>query len=179
MQNSDNAKKGFKTFILTLSVSLIIFSVVYYFMTNNGSSSDSDLLSDTSSVTDKVTEDADVVSPFGQIAAKKPSTSEFSNVPAVLAGTTVGVGTTTPGTSIGGTTTGTTGVTTTVKQSTVPVTGTMDITIGLIVSSLIFAAAVFWNKLNPRKFALAGFEKKVLEDYSGEVRYTRKYTRYY
>jgi hypothetical protein len=46
-------------------------------------------------------------------------------------------------------------------------------------SSLIFAAAVFWNKLNPRKLALVGFEKKVLEDYDGEVRYTRKYTRYY
>src|SRR4030042_4042044 len=34
MNNSTQAQKGFQTFILTLSVSLIIFSVIYYFVTN-------------------------------------------------------------------------------------------------------------------------------------------------
>jgi hypothetical protein len=178
MQNENNTKKGFRTFVLTLSVSLIIFSVVYFFMTNGDSSdSDSELLSDNSAITQEDKGDTEVVSPFGQLA-NKDSSSEFSDVPAVLAGSTVGTGTTSP-TGTTGTTATNTRVGATQTSAAVPAAGTMEITIGLIMSSLIFAAAVFWNKLNPRKLALVGFEKKVLEDYDGEVRYTRKYTRYY
>ena len=37
--NSQSAKNGFRTFILTLSVSLIVFSLIYYAISNTSDSS--------------------------------------------------------------------------------------------------------------------------------------------
>ena len=49
MNANEQAQKGFKTFILTLSISLIVFSVIYYLISNNSNfEQNSDLVGDAS-----------------------------------------------------------------------------------------------------------------------------------
>jgi len=146
MENSsfsvkENAGKSFKTFMLTLSISLIVFSGVYYLLTMNSSSPESHEVS----VVDKSgqgTQDAQAStdnqkSIFKEIAAKTPE----SLGGAVLAGTTGPV------------------VTQTTQSGGALNTGIVSVTFGLFGSLVLFFIALVIVSRNPRKLALLSFEK--------------------
>jgi len=148
MNNSESAKKGFRTFILTLSVSLIVFSAVYYFLTSYNIDSSNSGTGGKEVAVEKalVNEGSPNVqgaktekTVFGDIVNKKP----VSRTQEVLAGATSAPQTT---------------------QSTtaVPATGYTEMTIGLILSLVLFIGAMIYNSLNPRKIALSKFEKDIL-----------------
>ncbi len=167
--NSDSAKSGFKTFILTLSVSLIVFSVVYYLVSNSNTDSDAApyqastvtavpeeapqnvLAAETESVVpqEQVAEEEFVeeeTTVFGSLA-DKPLAFAGSGSAAVLAGATSAP--TDESTTTGGT---------------VPETGLVGITAGLLVSLVFFLTGMYYISSNPRKLALSGFEKKILKE---------------
>jgi hypothetical protein len=157
MENSsfsvkENAGKSFKTFVLTLSVSLIVFSVVYYAMTMNSSQESFDNpLSDRSVVKEEVKGVTTQKTVFSEIASKDPGVRPKE----VLAGSTVA---TTP-------TTVTTPVVTQTTQSAANLqTGTFSVTVGLILSLAMFLGTIVFISNNPRRLALSSFEKNALKD---------------
>jgi len=142
---SDQAKNGFKTFVVTLSVSLLLFGALYYLITDFSSDID---IEDTS--------------------AGKPTTVAYD--PSTVKGTTTQNSVfkditetpvkTKPATVLAEAddTTTTTEETT---ESTVPDTGSETL-IGTVLAMGFFSAAVYILVVGPRKFALAGFEKDML-----------------
>lgn len=147
MNNSEVAKNGFKTFIITLTVSLVLFSIVYYFVT--GSSKDIDIeqqdlqVAKSSAVAGVTTSTPTEVT--GPIAA---DTSVFydlattkMNEPAkaVLAGATE-------------------------STTSVPSTGSTEITWGFLLSVLALGFGSYLIFLGPRKAAIQHFETKVFKD---------------
>ena len=152
MENSsfsvkENAGKSFKTFVLTLSVSLIVFSGIYYAMTLNSSSTDSfdNPLSDKSVVKEEVKGTTTQKTVFSEIASKDPGVKPKE----VLAGSTVA---TTPV------------VTQTTQSATTPQTGTFSVTVGLFLSLAMFLGTIVFVSNNPRRLALSSFEKNALKD---------------
>ncbi|MFZ2664108.1 MAG: hypothetical protein WAX66_01995 [Patescibacteria group bacterium] len=152
MENSsfsvkESAGKSFKTFVLTLSVSLIIFSVVYYAMTINSSQDSFDIsLSDRTVVKEEVKGvSIEQKSVFNEIASKDPGVQPKE----VLAGSTVATTTETQQTT---------------QSATVPQTGTFSVTVGLFVALVMFLSALVFIYNNPRKLALSSFEKGALKD---------------
>jgi hypothetical protein len=148
MNNSESAKKGFRTFILTLSVSLLVFSAVYYLLTTYTPQKEG--TEGQTAVVVKGTDQAqgepsdvqgakDERTVFGDITAKKPQDRPKE----VLAGATSSPETTQSTTSV-------------------PTTGYVEMTVGLILSLTLFIGAMIYNMMNPRKLALSRFEKKVL-----------------
>jgi hypothetical protein len=146
MENSsfsvkENAGKSFKTFMLTLSISLIVFSGVYYVLTMNSSGPDSHEVS----VVNKSGQNAQVAkvstenqkSVFGELAARTPEVMGG----AVLAGATGPV------------------ITQTTQSGGNLNTGTMSVTFGLVGSLVLFLIALVIVSRNPRKLALLSFEK--------------------
>ena len=163
MNNSDSAKKGFRTFILTLSISLMVFSGLYYALTTYNPKKDSgeekieavnttDLNGSDSGREDVpsiVTKDSDTPSVqgakdektvFGAVAKNKPTTRPQE----VLAGAT-------------------SAPQTTQSVTPVPSTGFTEMTLGLVLSLALFIGAMVYNFLNPRKLALSNFEKKIIK----------------
>lgn len=146
MNNSTQAQKGFKTFLLTLSVSLIIFSVIYYVITNTSAQTDSLPKDVVGAVTESPKQEvpetpensADTV--FGKLAAQPMNVDSK----AVLAGADV--------------------QTTSTTQSTtsVPETGVVGITFGLITSGLLFVLATLVIAKDPRRLAINSFEKRTI-----------------
>lgn len=142
-----SAGKSFRTFLLTLSVSLILFSAVYYFLTTNASKSESLETSLSEKVMKKVSDSSEVKNRgevsglatektvFGEIASKETG----GQARQILAGSTETQQTTTPA----------------------PVTGTTSVTIGLFSALIFFIAGLFVVSKNPRKLALNSFEKGV------------------
>jgi hypothetical protein len=151
--------KGLSTFVLTLSISLIVFSAAYYLMTYKSSQSESfsdpstanvvvkeeeqnDPITDASS---KVSEDKTV---FGSIADAKPNTGYrqvLSGSDAMPSGTQVDNDSTTPQT------------TTSANLE----TGITSVTVGLVLSFVLFAFTMVFVYKDPRKIALSTFEKNV------------------
>ena len=156
MNNGESAKKGFRTFILTLSVSLIVFSAVFYVLTTY--SSDKNPVRSTGT---EVAVEQNVVgneaanvqgakderegekTVFGDIVSKKPTTKPQE----VLAGATSAPSAQSAPQS----------------TSSVPETGYTEMTIGLLLSLALFVGAMIYNSKNPRKMALSSFEKDVLK----------------
>ncbi len=162
--NSTQAQKGFKTFIITLLVSFVVFSAVYY-LANQISSRDyaNDLANDLSmqvasqdapsaTVSDGAVLGTETVSEpqqptvpvqddqpsvFKELANQKPNVQPKF----VLAGST-SESTTPP----------------------VPETGSTGITLGLAFSTVVFAAGVYWISKDPRKNALKAFEDNVTKN---------------
>jgi hypothetical protein len=153
MENSsfsvkENAGKSFKTFVLTLSISLIVFSGIYYAMTINSSQESfdnplSDKSIDTEEVKGVTTEEKTV---FSEIASKDPGVRPKE----VLAGSTV--------------VTTATETTQTTQSATTPQTGTFSVTVGLILSLAMFLGTIIFVSNNPRRLALSSFEKNALKD---------------
>lgn len=148
MNNSESAKKGFRTFILTLSISLMVFSAVYYVLTSYSPQESSVQGKDkeVAVVEAAVKEETPVVqgakderSVFADIVNKKPEARPQE----VLAGATSEPAA--PETS-----------------TSVPTTGYTEMTIGLILSLALFIGAMVYNLMNPRKIALSKFEKDAL-----------------
>ena len=148
MNNSESAKKGFRTFILTLSVSLIVFSAVYYFLTSyNTDMASNEIVGDEIAAIKPVAKEElpnvqgvkTEKTVFGDIVNKKP----VSRTQEVLAGVTSAPQTT---------------------QSTtaVPATGYTEMSLGLVLSLVLFIGAMVYNSMNPRKLALSKFEKDIL-----------------
>lgn len=151
MSSTQQAKDGFKTFITTFVVSLVVFGAFYYFVSDSAANDVS--IEDASSAigytaTPEQSAGAqpsiqgasadssnDNASPFGELARQEVNVDEKT----VLAGATQ------------------------TTQSTVPETGTASITIGLISSLLLFALFIYIVFINPRKYALSRFEKRVIE----------------
>ena len=156
MENKDvysvkgNAGKGFGTFVLTLSVSLIIFSTVYYFMTSNSSESNGvdmssnngdEVVSDFNVKKEESSKEKGEKSVFGEIAASDPTTFPKKEV---LAGATVAQETTQSSTSLN--------------------TGLTSITVGLFSALALFVFTLIFVYNNPRKLALSTFEKKTTKN---------------
>jgi predicted PurR-regulated permease PerM len=156
MNNSTQAQKGFKTFLLTLSISLIIFSVIYYVITNTSSQTDTlspDVTASNSSqptqdkATKEPTKEVAQVTPkkddtvFSQLAAQKMDTQSR----AVLSGATEGESESTETTT------------------TVPSTGTTSITIGLLSALMLFVGGMYIVSKDPRKLAINSFEQRVIK----------------
>ncbi len=139
--------KGFGTFVLTLSISLIVFSALYYFLTSSSAdTSQFDVSLDKEITKNDVTSDFNVQkeeseekdSVFGEIASVDPKTLPRREV---LAGSTTAVQETTQSTSSLN-------------------TGVVSITIGLFTALTIFISALIFVYKNPRNLALSTFEKK-------------------
>lgn len=137
-----SAASSFRTFILTLSISLIVFSAIYYVMSSSGMDTDvfENSLSD-SSVTEESVKGTSSESVFGEIATREPETQARF----VLAGTD----------EVEETTQSTT---------TVPETGILSVTTGLFGALIFFIAGIIVVALNPRKLALDTFEKTVTRE---------------
>ena len=139
---NSSAASSFRTFILTLSISLIVFSAIYYVMSSSGMDTDvfENSLSD-SSVTEESVKGTSSESVFGEIATREPETQARF----VLAGTD----------EVEETTQSTT---------TVPETGILSVTTGLFGALIFFIAGLIVVALNPRKLALDTFEKTVTRE---------------
>jgi len=174
-------QKGFKTFILTLSVSLIIFSVIYYFISDKQSSSDLNSTFDESMTTEiesaVVTDAAMVIedqnqSPITEVEnvveqniveedvkedtvfGKLASAAVIDTSRAVLAGTT---------TSPTGTGSTAARVVKTSTVAVVPSGGVTELTWGFFISLISFALGFIVISKDPRKMAIQHFEKKMLK----------------
>lgn len=137
-----SAASSFRTFILTLSISLIVFSAIYYVMSSSGMDTDvfENSLSD-SSIKEESVKGVSQESVFGDIAIKEPETQPRF----VLAGVDEVQETTQSTTSV-------------------PVTGISSITMGLFGALIFFVAGLIVVASNPRKLALDTFEKTVTKE---------------
>ncbi len=132
--NTSQSLKGLKTFITTLLVSLFLFGAVYYVMSSTGSKP-----ADIEKTLDDTTIGA--VEPAKSNLASASVFEDLSkqklDVPVknVLAGATQST------------------------QSTVPGTGSVEITVGLMLSLLALGSGFYVFAKNPRKVALRDFER--------------------
>lgn len=146
MNTTEQAKNGFKTFIITLSVSLVVFTAIYYVVSDGSTVNiESDTLGaettkDRTSVFGKLTEEQSEPK-FLASAETKPETP----TPKVLAGSDVS---------------------TEASESTTPVpdTGSTEMTIALISAIVTIGGAGYLAVNNPRKRALVGFERDILKE---------------
>jgi hypothetical protein len=141
MNNSTIAKNGFKTFILTLAVCLIVFSVIYYIQTD---SSNKVNIESTDKVSQAKEDASKQVASAADTSVFKAITNDKTQVPtkAVLGSAT----------------------TTETTQSTVPTTGITEITYAFVVSLGITLFGVYLFVYEPRRRALLDFERKVKKD---------------
>ena len=183
MNANEQAQKGFKTFILTLSISLIVFSVIYYLISNNSNfEQNSDLVGDASNAQPAVNaEAAEVVQPEAPAEiVEAPTEPQVDETVAVVEeevtealvaeaeSEVAGIATEASVFEQLASQTGTTRQTGAVlagasesSQSTVPVTGVTSVTFGLIASLVIFFGVMLFMSKDPRRFAMSGFEKKM------------------
>ena len=183
MNANEQAQKGFKTFILTLSISLIVFSVIYYLISNNSNfEQNSDLVGDSSNTQPVVNaEAAEVVQPEAPAEiVEAPTEPQVDETVAVVEeevtealvaeaeSEVAGIATEASVFEQLASQTGTTRQTGAVlagasesSQSTVPVTGVTSVTFGLISSLVIFFGVMLFMSKDPRRFAMSGFEKKM------------------
>lgn len=145
MNSYDHAQKGFKTFLVTLTISLVVFSVLYYFLSNQAPN---DINAGAPKETASASKYIASTSPFEDLANKKIAVQPKT----VLAGSTVAD------------TTGTTGTTTTTTTAqttaSVPNTGSTEVTIAFVISGLLLMVGFYVLYLNPRKLALQNFERR-------------------
>lgn len=177
MNSKTQATKGFKTFILTLMISLIVFSAIYYIINTEQEEStfserreveqplnsmETATLGETD-VREKevpVTEDKPVEGVGGEGSVfEKLANQKMDNVPQrqVLAGADTADTTAVVATE-------STVDTTEVEQSTVPATGISGPTLGIVLTLVILGFAAYIMFIGPRNIALYNFEKDVLDD---------------
>jgi Na+-transporting NADH:ubiquinone oxidoreductase subunit NqrC len=178
MNSRQQATKGFKTFLLTLVISLIIFSGIYYLINSQQEEdeyygSDQEQLSEFEDVlgseSDEVSEEEmeeianetgeEEESVFADLANQE---MENGSQRQVLAGADSGDTTATTSDTTSDTTAVAT--TTTVSESTVPETGASGPTMGLVMTLIILGFAGYIMFLGPRNVALHNFEKDTIDD---------------
>ncbi len=161
MNNSEQAKNGFKTFLITFGVSLLVFGFFYYLLSDTSANEISieDEKSNTLGYTKTIEEVAETPkvdvtkevayidntsatsedTPFGKLSSQKIDSP--SRV--VLAGATSQ---------------------TTQSTTPVPETGDFTITVALLTSLSLIGFFVYMLVLNPRKYALSKFEEDAMHD---------------
>lgn len=180
MNSKTQAQKGFKTFILTLAISLAVFSGIYYVI--NVEDEEGVLRTtpenESASVLDARVDDtvADNSETLGEQSAREEEETE--SVFAELAGQqNVGVGEEEPeeeaestpvvkaansekksGAVLAGADVGET------TESTVPDTGIAGPTTGIILTLVILSLVIYIYFVGPRNLALSSFEKDLLDD---------------
>ncbi len=149
MNNSEVAKNGFKTFLITLLLTLVLFSVVYYL------ASDSSLKVDIEkSDSAKVTSVKKVAAVAGSTAGSNTSTDGSKDASKESVFETLNKQKTASPLVLGAASEETT-------QSTVPATGATEVTYGFVLSLSVAAFGFYMLVVNPRKKALARFERDV------------------
>jgi len=143
MSNTYQAKSGFKSFVLTLSLSLVIFSALYYVVTDMSKEVDIEKEEEQNKVTVN-TED----SIFKRLSEQTSNNREGT----VLAGAETAGGTPSTLDTAEETT-----------ESTVPDTGSNTF-MGIATGFILLTAALYMIINGPRKLALSEFEKDVLKD---------------
>jgi hypothetical protein len=149
MNSNTQAQKGFKTFILTLVISLVVFSAIYYIINTEQPeeniveqpiAQEEKMIVQSDSTAESATlGETDTRSVFGELAAA--DAEDYDVQPKqVLSGATE------------------------TTQSTVPDTGFFGPTFGLLVSTITLGIGAYLVFLGPRKTALASFEKNVIRD---------------
>jgi len=141
MSTEDQAKNGFKTFVTTLVVSLVVFGGAYHFLTNLSPSSslDAENFESRSSGSLAYTPnsgDVEGVNTGSSVFDVINSTEVAASAPAVLAGED----------------------TTETTETTVPETGSETL-IGTVVGMSALALATYLVFVGPRNLALKTFEK--------------------
>lgn len=140
MSVAQQAKSGFKTFVLTFFVSLLVFGAIYYLISDSvGSDIDiegTDAIGYTKTQEDEVLGEQDepkTESPFGELVEQEVDVPQKR----VLAGAAEST------------------------QSTVPDTGIASVTVGFLGSLVLFAFFAYVVFINPRKYALSKFEQEI------------------
>lgn len=145
MNSTVQAQKGFRTFLLTLTISLVIFSVLYYLLSTSTKSPDIE------NNTKSTSYNAEAQS----ILAADTTASIFENLSkqkldipqkSVLAGADEDTSETTQ------------------TSASVPATGSTEMTLGLIVSTALLIFGIYVIYLGPRRLALRSFENRVMKD---------------
>ncbi len=149
MNNAYQAKNGFKTFLLTLVISLGVFGVVYYITSYPSYSVDIEAHTGSS--------ENEVLSDSEESAFASLNTEMNTPRRVVLAGATV------EGEETEGTTAVPVATTQETTQSTVPDTGVTSLTLSLLVSLVVLCSGIYYVYLGPRKLALQSFEDRILE----------------
>ena len=154
MNSNTQAQKGLKTFLLTLVISLVVFSAIYYIINADtpeknsyeGAAESSLNVQRNSSADTATLGDTNTRSVFGELASTEAQ--DYDVQPRqVLSGAEEYDEDTIETT-----------------QTTVPVTGIFGPTFGLLLSSLSLGLGAYLIFLGPRKSALASFEKGVIKD---------------
>ncbi len=138
MNNSQQAKNGFKTFILALIVSLGVFATFYYITSYPADKVDIETHSDASKEDEKVISYNGELGTGGETFKKLASEKVSVPVRAVLSGSDESTQSTTS----------------------VPDTGVASITTALVIALGTLLLGGYLIYLNPRKFALSKFEKE-------------------
>lgn len=153
MYSEQQAKNGFKTFVVTLSISLLLFGALYYLITDFSSEID---IETSAKATETVAYKADVkgtsdYSVFGEIS-EIPVDAQSGRVLAEHDETT--------GDAMEAMEEDTEEST----ESTVPDTGSEQV-IGAVLAMTFFSAAAYMLLVGPRKLALSKFEKSTVESF--------------
>lgn len=146
MDKQQQAKNGFKTFMTTLVVALVVFGGIYYAASSELQINDEP--TDTGKATEvsyNVRGTSDENSIFGELNKTAPQ---------VLAGTDVVDTTTTTETAV---------TTEETQETTVPDTGSETL-IGTVITLTAFSIATYFIVNNPRKFALNKFESNITKE---------------
>ena len=132
--NNNQATNGFKTFLITLVISLVVFGAAYYLITENSPGTSTENI-------EASAPDARVTN--AQIDRSEQRAATFNDLAyanksegVVLAGTDESTQTSSP----------------------VPATGS-NTTYMLLLSTILLAGSIYFFLLNPRKLALSHFEK--------------------
>lgn len=146
MYSEQQAKNGFKTFVVTLSVSLLLFGALYYLIT--GFSQEIDIEGSSTPVAYNTAPATNTYYNASNENVKGTTTTVFSTIadkPVNARPATVLASATTAAES---------------TESTVPNTGSNTL-LGTIMAVGSFSAALYVLMLGPRKFALSGFEREI------------------
>ncbi len=147
MNNSTVAKNGFKTFLITLSITLVVFSFVYYLATDSTSVTGIEEVEESVSVqpaepaqeSEAFVTDTEEKGPFAVLVQQELN----EEVPVVLGSADI------PETT----------------QSTVPDTGDSTLTYMAFLSAVVFLGGIYFLITSPRKKALLLFEKEATKDF--------------
>ena len=149
MYTEQQAKSGFKTFVVTLSVSLLLFGALYYLIT--GFSQEIDI-EDSSASTDGG--ETTVVYNASDANKEVMGATTQSSVFGEIAQAPVNAH---PETVLAA------GVFAKTTESPVPATGSNTL-LGITMAVASFSAAAYVLLIGPRKLALSGFEREITEE---------------
>ncbi len=148
MYTEQQAKSGFKTFVVTLSVSLLLFGALYYLIT--GFSQEIDI-EDSSATFDggKTTVVYNAADASEEVMGATTQSSVFGEIAEAPVDAQ-------PATVLAA------GDVAETTESTVPATGSNTL-LGITMAVASFSAAAYVLLIGPRKLALSGFERDVTE----------------